>query len=142
MIVFEDTMEKLNKHLLMKNGENFYKDFKNLHKIAVNTFPVEFFDFLRSIGFAKEINILQNNAFELLSAVDSYEVDTQNKVIRIKKGKAILEEPLCDLNKMIKNKRDIVPNSWQWHLLGSYFSDTNNFAMIQTAKAMILQERI
>ena len=139
---FETTMEKLNHNLLNKNGEEFFQSFKDLHKIAEKTFPEDYFNFLKQIGLAKEIQILKNNSAEMMKLTSSYEIDMQRKVIKVKKGNAILEEPLCDLSSMIKNKKDILPNSWQWHLVGSFFSEPNNFALVQTAKAIIMRERV
>ena len=141
-MTFENAMEQLNNNLLKKDGEAFFQYFQDLHKIAEKTFPNEYFDFLKQIGFAKEIQILKSHSTEIMKLTDSYEIDMQKKVIKVKKGNAVLEEPLCDLGAMVRNKKDIMPNSWQWHLLGSFCSDPTNFALMQTAKAVIMQERV
>lgn len=139
-ITFEEVMENLNKELLKTPPYNYLMKFKNLHKIAIKTFPQEFFNFLQMAGFSRELVLLQNNAGELFNEIDSYSVDMDKKTIKVSKGSASLEEPICDLVAMIKNNKDIVENTWQWNLVGSYLSDVNNFAMIQAAKAIILQE--
>lgn len=125
---------------LDSQSEDYGKQVLAFSSVVEKLYPKEFKSKLDDLKINKLLEDLSSAGGEMVKKVDSFTLDPQSRTITVSLSDELLQGPLVDLTKFIKNELQIKPDHEDYLLVVSYLSRNHVFQLFQIVYGLILKD--